>query len=134
MAKKVFTFKGKTMEELLKMSEQEFAVLVPSHVRRSLLRGVSKKFLERINSAFEKMQSGSETKIIRTHLRHFPVIPKMVGLKLGVYNGKEFVIVQVAEKMLGHYLGEFVLTRKRLSHGKAGIGATKSSTAITARG
>jgi small subunit ribosomal protein S19 len=36
--------------------------------------------------------------------------------------------------MLGHYLGEFALTRKKLSHGKAGIGATKSSTAITARG
>jgi len=36
--------------------------------------------------------------------------------------------------MLGHVLGEFALTRKRLQHGKAGIGATKSSTAVQARG
>ena len=58
----------------------------------------------------------------------------MIGLKFAVYNGKEFTIFQVGEKMLGHVMGEFVLTRKKLSHGKAGIGATKSSTAITARG
>ena len=58
----------------------------------------------------------------------------MIGLKFGVHNGKEFQIVQITEKMLGHYLGELALTRKRLMHGKAGIGATKSSTAITARG
>jgi len=32
--------------------------------------------------------------------------------------------------MLGHYLGEFAMTRKKLKHGKAGIGATRSSTAI----
>ena len=43
-------------------------------------------------------------------------------------------IIEVKERMLGHLLGEFALTRKKLSHGKAGIGATKSSTAITARG
>jgi len=53
---------------------------------------------------------------------------------MAIYNGKEFANIEVREKMLGHYLGEFALTRKKLSHGKAGIGATKSSTAITARG
>jgi small subunit ribosomal protein S19 len=29
--------------------------------------------------------------------------------------------------MIGHYLGEFVGTRKRVKHGVAGIGATRSS-------
>ena len=57
----------------------------------------------------------------------------MVGKTINVYNGKEFKPVSVVTEMLGHYLGEFVLTRKRIVHGKAGIGATKSSTAISER-
>ena len=57
----------------------------------------------------------------------------MVGLKFGVYRGNSFEVVDVKNEMLGHYLGEMSLTRKRLIHGKAGIGATKSSTAISAR-
>ncbi|MEK6941673.1 MAG: ribosomal protein S19 family protein [archaeon] len=135
MVKKEFTFRGKTMEELVAMSEAQFAVIAGSRIKRSLLRGnYSKGFLGAIGSAFLQKQQGHEPKIIRTHLRDFPVLPKMVGLKFAVYNGKEFQVMSVMDKMLGHYLGEFVLTRKRLSHGKAGIGATKSSTAITARG
>jgi small subunit ribosomal protein S19 len=55
-------------------------------------------------------------------------------VKIAVHRGNTFETVDVNERMLGHYIGEFVLTRKRLQHGKAGIGATKSSTAITARG
>ena len=77
---------------------------------------------------------GEKKKPIRTHRRDIIVIPQMVGLRIDVYNGKEFVPVNVTEKMIGHYLGELVMTRKRLIHGKAGIGATRSSTAITARG
>jgi len=134
MAKKIFTYRAKTMEELVKLSEKEFSEFTQSTIRRSINRGLDKKLLATVNSSYEKLQLEKEPKIIRTHLRDFPILPKMVGLKFAVYNGKEFVIFQVMEKMLGHYLGEFVLTRKRLSHGKAGIGATKSSTAITARG
>ena len=55
------------------------------------------------------------------------IFPEMVGLKIGVYNGKEFVIVEVKPEMIGHYLGEFSLTRRRISHGSPGIGATRSS-------
>ena len=51
----------------------------------------------------------------------------MIGLKVGVYNGKEFVTVEIKPQMIGHYLGEFSLTRKRVQHGSPGIGATRSS-------
>ena len=55
------------------------------------------------------------------------VFPEMVGLKIGVYNGKSFLIVDITPEMIGHYLGEFSLTRKRIQHGSPGIGATRSS-------
>ena len=48
---------------------------------------------------------------------------------VGVYNGREFVRVQVEADMLGHRLGEFSVTRVNVKHGAAGIGATKSSMA-----
>jgi small subunit ribosomal protein S19 len=58
----------------------------------------------------------------------------MLGVKLGVHSGNQFQQMEITLDMLGHKLGELALTRKRLRHGKAGVGATKSSTAITARG
>ena len=56
------------------------------------------------------------------------------GNDVSFVENTSFVNVEIKEKMIGNYLGEYVLTRKKLVHGKAGIGATKSSTAITARG
>ncbi|MFH1586914.1 MAG: 30S ribosomal protein S19 [Candidatus Diapherotrites archaeon] len=135
MAKAEFTFKGKTMSELNSMELADFANLLDTRHKRSLLRGIDKPFMKRIEKAIKNKEVvGHQKKPVKTHGRDAIIVPKMVGLLLGVYNGKEFVIVQVSEKMLGHYLGEMALTRKRLVHGKAGIGATRSSTAITARG
>ncbi|MBI5554107.1 MAG: ribosomal protein S19 family protein [Candidatus Diapherotrites archaeon] len=127
-------FQGKPIEELRALSREEFAKLVPSRNRRHMLRENNPQFDERIALANRESEKGKEPRAIRTHLRETIIDPRMVGLTFGVYNGHEFTPVRVTLKMLGHRLGEFALTRKRLSHGKAGIGATKSSTAITARG
>ena len=51
----------------------------------------------------------------------------MIGSVVGVYNGKVFNNVEIKPEMVGHYLGEFSITYKPVSHGRAGIGATKSS-------
>jgi len=134
MAKKEFGFRGKTLEELQRMTPEQFSELCNSRARRTIKRGVDKHFLERVAKAHETLKAGKFPKPVRTHNRDNVVLPSMVGITVAVYNGKEFINVEVKEKMLGHYLGELVLTRKRLQHGKAGIGATKSSTAITARG
>lgn len=133
MAKEI-TFKGKTLKELQELSLEEFAKLVTSRQRRSLKRGVNKKLMKKIDKALEVKKQGKEPKPVRTHRRDVVIVPKMIGLRFGVYNGKSFEPVVVQLEMLGHMLGEFSMTRKRLQHGKAGIGATKSSTAITARG
>ncbi|MEM4598368.1 MAG: 30S ribosomal protein S19 [Candidatus Diapherotrites archaeon] len=129
---KTFTYRGKTIEEMKSMTYQEFAALCNSRARRSLLRhGIDKGLEKRILEARKLMEKNvKDIKPIRTHRRDTVVVPQMLGLKFGVYNGKEFTVVEVVPEMLGHYLGEFALTRKRLKHGKAGIGATRSSTAI----
>jgi small subunit ribosomal protein S19 len=134
MAKKEFRFKGKTIEELQQMDLGQFAELAGSRAKRSITRGLDEKLLAEVEEAYNLLKDGKLPKPIRTHKRSMIIIPKMVGLRMLVHNGKEFQNLEITEKMLGHYLGELSLTRKRLQHGKAGIGATKSSTAVTARG
>ncbi len=116
-----FTYRGKTLEDLKKLSIEEFATLVPSRQRRTIQRGFSeehKKLLHKI-----KIKDPN----IRTHLRDMIVLPEMIGMKISIHSGKEFTPVELIPEMLGHYFGEFVLTRKKVSHGAAGVGATRSS-------
>jgi len=129
MVKKIFTFKGKTIEELNAMNTSEFATLCDSRIRRSIKKGVDQHILAKI----AKVKGDPKAKPIRTHKRDLIITPEYVGVRFAVHRGNTFELIEIDERMLGHYIGEFVFTRKRLQHGKAGIGATKSSTAITAR-
>jgi small subunit ribosomal protein S19 len=122
--KKEFTYRGRTLEELQAMPIDEVADLLPARVRRVLVRGLTAeqhKLLERITHS----EPGSKT--FRTHRRDMPILPVMVGHRFGVYDGKEFKQVVVQSEMIGHYLGEFALTRKTVTHGGVGVGATRSS-------
>lgn len=120
--KKIFTYRGKTIEELKKLSIDEFAKLIPSREKRKSRRG----FTEIEKKLIKTVKSGSKS-FIKTHARDMIVIPDMVGKKLGIYNGKEFVSVDIKEEMLGYRLGEFSLTRKPTKHSGPGMGATRSS-------
>ena len=123
MAKK-FLFRGKELEELKKLGLDEFSLLLNSRERRSLKRGFTrneKKLLERI-----RKNSGSD-KLIRTKERDMIILPEMVDVKLGIYDGKEFKLVTIEASMLGHRLGEFAPTRGRVKHSAPGLGATRSS-------
>jgi small subunit ribosomal protein S19 len=117
-----FVFVGKSLEEIEKMDLGEFSKLLKSRQRRSLKRGLTetqKKLLERIRKNPEKFH--------RTHCRDMVILPEMIGAKLGVHNGKEYVPLEIKPEMLGHRLGEFVLTRKKVTHSAPGFGATRSS-------
>ena len=70
---------------------------------------------------------------IETHCRDAIILPEMVGKTIKVYSGKEFIPVTINEDMIGHYLGEFVLTRNRVQHSAPGIGATRSSAALSVK-
>ena len=124
-----FHFRGYTLDELKKMNMDQFIQLLSARARRSLRRGLpprQKKLLERLRRAFRAKKRGKDL-ITRTHVRDMLVFPEMVGLKIGIYNGKNYDIVDVKPEMIGHYLGEFALTRRRVQHGSPGIGATRSS-------
>ncbi|MEM2108934.1 MAG: 30S ribosomal protein S19 [Candidatus Odinarchaeota archaeon] len=121
-----FTYRGSTLEELQKMSMDQFITLLPSRYRRSLKRvsQEQKKFIEKIRKIKSSGKSGVK---IRTHNRDVVILPEMVGLTIHVHNGKEFLPVEITPDHIGHYLGEFAPTCKKVVHGNPGIGATKSS-------
>jgi len=127
MPRKKFTYKGKTLEELSSMSFEEFLKLLPARQRRSISRGFSKNHKNLIETIRRLARSANEHPVVRTHCRDFIVLPEMVGMTVEVYNGQEFQRFDVKEEMIGHYLGEFVQTRKRVQHSAPGVGATKSS-------
>ena len=121
--KKEFKYRGKTIEELKELDTREFAKLLPSKQRRFVLRNFQEieYFVSRC-----KMKE-SRKKKIRTHKRDIVIVPQLVGMNISVYNGREFLPIQVVGEMLGHVLGEFSLTRGKITHSKAGVGATKGS-------
>jgi len=122
-----FTYRGHTLDELQSLSLDEVAELLPARQRRTITRGLSvehEKLLEKARDAGEEETANDP---IRTHLRDMPIVPEFVGLTFSVYNGQEFNRVEVEPEMIGHYLGEFQLTRTSVEHGQAGIGATRSS-------
>ncbi len=55
------------------------------------------------------------------------ILPSFVDHRIDVYNGKEFQRVDIQANMIGHYLGEFALTRQKVKHTGPGVGATRSS-------
>jgi small subunit ribosomal protein S19 len=127
MAKKEFAYRGKSLEELKTLSLEEFMEMVPSRARRSLKRG----FTEDQKILLEKIRANK--KGIKTHSRDMVVIPEMVGITIKVYNGKLYEEVLIAPEMVGHLLGEFSLTRRRVAHNAPGVGATRSSASVSVR-
>ena len=127
MIQKEFTYRGKNMEALSSLSLKEFIELLPARQRRTLRKGLSeyhKKLLKNLKES---------KKPVKTHFRDVIILPEMVGRTIHIHNGKEFNAVRVIPEMLGHYLGEFALTRKSVKHSSPGIGATKSSSAVSVK-
>ena len=122
-----FTYRGHTLDELQEMDVEEVAELLPARQRRSITRGLSVEKEKLLDEAREAGEEETANDPIRTHLRDMPILPEMVGLTFAVYSGQSFERVTVEPEMLGHYLGEFQLTRTSVEHGQAGIGATRSS-------
>jgi small subunit ribosomal protein S19 len=116
-----FTYRGFKIDELKAMGISELLPLMPARPRRKVIRGFSRGE----ETLLTKIREGDEK--IRTHLREMIVMPEMIGKTIEIHNGKEFVKVEFQPESVFHYLGEFALTRKRVSHGSAGIGATRGS-------
>ena len=127
MAKKEFSYRGHSLEELQAMTVKELAQVLPAQQRRKITRGFTdaeKSFLKSIEK---------KKKNLETHCRDMLILPNMVGLLLKIHNGKEFTLVEVKKEMIGHRLGEFALTRKNIKHSAPGIGATRSSASLSVK-
>lgn len=121
--------KGKTATELSAISSQDFLNLVKSRQRRAIKRnGLEYKLLKQ---KVEKYKQNKINKLIKTECREAIILPAWIGLKFGVHNGKEFQQIEILPEMIGHRLGEFAFTTKRVVHSAPGIGATRSSKAIS---
>jgi small subunit ribosomal protein S19 len=121
--KKEFSFQGYSLEELKKLSIEEVMPLLPSRTRRTLKRGLTTGQNKLLNDV-EKANEGDS---IKTHCRDMVILPSFVGHTINIYNGKEFQRVTIEPQMIGHYLGEFALTRQKVKHTGPGVGATRSS-------
>lgn len=119
--KKEFTYRGHTMEELLKMPLADIIELMPARARRTYIRGLN----EEQQTFVDKLKRADGP--VRTHRREIPVLPEFVGKTVMVYTGKEFAQVDIKPEMIGHALGEFAMTRRGVSHSGLGVGATRSS-------
>ena len=118
-------YAGLTLEQLKALSLKDFSKYISARSRRSVLR--HPEFIDKfVKLSEEKIKN---KKRIRTHLRDLVVVPKMIGMEMGVYNGKSFEDVKIEIEMLGHRLGEFTMTRQKVNHSAAGIGATRGSKA-----
>ena len=123
---KQFTYYGLTAEELEKLPTDKLFKLLTARARRSLKRGINdgkRKLIDEIKEA----KAGNNQNTIKTHLRDLIILPYMVGATLNIFSGKEFVPITISEEMVGHYLGEYVITNKRVTHGAPGVGSSRSS-------
>ena len=121
--KKEFTYRGRTLEQLKAMPQEELVQLLPSRIRRSFKRGLG----EEHQHLLKRLEKAGEDAVLRTHLRDMPILPSFVGRTFAVHNGKEFFRVDIAPDMVGHYLGEFSATRRSVRHTGPGVGATRGS-------
>lgn len=127
MTKKEFMFKGKTIDELKRFSLNELAQLLTARQRRTIKRG----FTDQQKILLKKLRSNKKN--IETHCRDMIVLPEMIGKTIKLHQGKEFISVTIESDMVGHYLGEFALTRKKVVHSAPGIGATRSSASLSVK-
>ena len=81
---------------------------------RSTKKGpaVNAKLLKKV----EALNSSGEKAVIKTWARWSTILPQMVGLTIGVHDGRRHVPIFITENMVGHKLGEFALTRTFRGH------------------
>jgi len=121
--KREFTYRGKTLPELQALNLAELAKILNARARRSIRRG----FNDETSRFFDRMREIPREKTVRTHCRDALVLPEHVGRKVAIHTGKEFKEIEVRPEMIGHYYGEFALTRRFEKHSGPGVGATRSS-------
>lgn len=71
----------------------------------------------RLMKRAEMVRRSGQRTVIRTWSRASTIMPEMVGLTIGVHDGRRHVPIFITENMVGHKLGEFAITRLFRGHG-----------------
>ena len=114
------------MSQLENITNDQLFELLNARQRRSLKRGINDE-KRKLSNEIKESKDGKAKSAIRTHKRDLIILPYMVGATINVFSGKEFTPITIISEMIGHYLGEYVITNKRVSHGAPGVGASRSS-------
>jgi len=90
---------------------------------RSTKKGpaIDAKLLKKV----EILRHSGEKAVIKTWSRSSTILPEMVGLTIGVHDGRRHVPIYIIENMVGHKLGEFALTRTFRGHSSRGEKTTQ---------
>mmetsp|Transcript_29974 Transcript_29974/g.41424 ORF Transcript_29974/g.41424 Transcript_29974/m.41424 type:complete len:157 (+) Transcript_29974:49-519(+) len=124
------TFRGMDVDRLLDVPHEKLAEMLHARARRRFYRGLNdkpKKLIAKLKKAKKNLAAGEKPRPVKTHLRDMIVVPEMLGNIIGIYNGKLFNGIEVRGEMIGHYLGEFSITYKPVTHGRPGLGASHAS-------
>ncbi len=73
----------------------------------------------------EALNRSGQKAVIKTWARWSTIVPDMVGLTIGVHDGRRHVPIFITENMVGHKLGEFALTRTFRGHTSKGERTTQ---------
>eukprot|EP00811_Abedinium_folium_P010930 NODE_20112_length_812_cov_8.046715.p2 GENE.NODE_20112_length_812_cov_8.046715~~NODE_20112_length_812_cov_8.046715.p2 ORF type:complete len:143 (+),score=40.03 NODE_20112_length_812_cov_8.046715:102-530(+) len=125
---KTFTYKGVELPQLLDMNIEQVMELFRARIRRKFARGLKRNYhtlLRKLRKSKKACPYGEKPVPVKTHMRNQMIIPEMIGSVVGVYNGKQYINVEVKPEMLGHYMAEFSITYKPIRHGRGGGGGGK---------
>lgn len=124
MAERI-AFKGMLPNDAGKLEMEQYTRLVKARQRRSIKRNglLYKKLAQKV----ERYKKENIGKPIKTHIREAVILPSWIGMKFAVHNGKEFQTLEITANMLGHRLGEYAYSTKRVIHSAPGIRATRGS-------
>ena len=81
---------------------------------RSTKKGpaIDEKLMKKVDAV---IRSNQKT-VIKTWARSSTILPQMVGMTIGVHDGRRHVPIYINENMVGHKLGEFAPTRTFRGH------------------
>lgn len=115
-----------TPTQAASITTEQFLKMIGSRERRSIKRNFV-KYKQLIDKAEKHRKSNNSTAVLKTHIREAVIIPAWIGMRFDVHDGKEFKQIMITANMLGHRLGEYAYTTKRVLHSAPGIRATRGS-------
>lgn len=71
---------------------------------------------DKLMKKVQEMNVNEEKKVVKTWSRSSTIFPQFIGHTIAVHDGRKHVPVYISEDMVGHKLGEFVLTRTYRGH------------------